>query len=72
MKNTLRLCSQTVLALGLFITSARADFLGYYAIDNPGAGGRMYIPTGSSGPVNQGNWQIWSEGGEYRRISTQS
>ena len=75
MKNTLRLCSQTVLALGLFITSARADFLGYYAIDNPGAGGRMYIPTGSSGPVNQGNWQIWSEGGsivEFQRSPSDS
>ena len=62
MKKALHLCTQTLLATGLFITSAQAEFAGWFAIDNPGPGGYIGLPTGSIGPIAQGNWQLRSSG----------
>lgn len=49
------------LALGLPALNVNAEFTGYYAIENPGPGGRVSIPVGSTGPIYQGNWNVWSE-----------
>ena len=75
MKRLLRLSTPTLLAVGLLTTTAQAEFDGYYALDNPGPGGRVSIPSPSSGPVAQGNWNLWSEGRslvEFQRSPTDS
>lgn len=58
---TKQLVTAVGLVFGLSALNANAEFSGYYAIDNPGPGGRVFLPVGSSGPVAQGNWQLWSE-----------
>jgi hypothetical protein len=70
MKKALHLCTQTLLATGLFITSAQAEFAGWFGINNPGPGGRVTLGVGETGPVAQGNWLLRSDGGnrvEFQR-----
>lgn len=65
MKNILRLCTQTLLATGLFITSARAEFNGWFSIPNPGPSGTVAIYPGNTGPIAIGNWRLSSDGLGY-------
>lgn len=62
MKKALHLCTQTLLATSLFITSAQAEFSGWFGINDPWPGGYAYLSLGQTGPIAQGNWQLRSDG----------
>ncbi len=68
MKKTLPLFTQTLLTLGLFATSAQAEFTGWFAINNRGVGGKQTIPGGSPPPIAMGNWQFSSSAPSARYL----